>query len=59
MPVTTLTYPLVAILACILAGASFLGYSHDLSSQVVATIYGAVISGVTVGHFTSKSSTGA
>lgn len=53
---SSLTYPLAIVLACVLAGATFLGYNHDLAAGTVAGIYSAVLSGVLVGHFTSNGS---
>jgi hypothetical protein len=50
---SALSWPLVAILAAILAGASFLGHDHVLSGEFVASIYAAVVSAVTVGHFST------
>jgi len=50
---SALTYPLAIVCACVLAGATFLGYNHDLSSAVVASIYTAIISGVLVGHYST------
>jgi hypothetical protein len=51
---STLSYPLAIILGCIIGGASFLGYNHDLAAGVVAGIYSAILSGVLVGHFSSN-----
>lgn len=48
---TTLTYPMVLLFVIVLAGASFLGYEHVLTGQVIAGIYSGVISGAAVGHF--------
>jgi hypothetical protein len=53
---SVISYPLAIVIACILAGATFLGYNHDLDSGVVASIYTAVISGTLVGHFTTNGS---
>lgn len=53
---SALSYPLAIVLACIIAGASFLGYNHDLAAGVVAGIYSAILSGVLVGHFTTNGS---
>lgn len=51
---SALSYPLAIVLACIIAGASFLGYNHDLAAGVVAGIYSAILSGVLVGHFSTN-----
>jgi hypothetical protein len=48
---SALSWPLVAMLLGILAGASFLGYDHILSAGFVGTIYGAVLATAGVGHF--------
>jgi hypothetical protein len=53
IPNTALSWPLVVILTAILAGASFLGHDHVITGDVVAGIYGAIVSGVTVGHFST------
>lgn len=50
---SALSYPLAIVVACVLAGATFLGYNHDMSSAVVASIYTGIISGTLVGHFTT------
>lgn len=54
---SALSYPLAIVLAVVLAGATFLGYEHDLTQGVVAGIYSAVLSGVLVGHFTTTGGT--
>lgn len=54
---SALSYPLALVLACVLAGATFLGYNHDLAAGVVAGIYSAILSGVLVGHFTTTGGT--
>lgn len=51
---SSLSYPLAIVIACVLAGATFLGYNHDLAAGVVAGIYGAVLSGTLVGHFSTN-----
>lgn len=54
MGTQTLSWQLVVILLALLGGVSFLGYEHDLSEQTISAIFGAVSSGVLVGHFTTK-----
>ena len=53
---TTISYPLAFIVMVVVAGASFLGYEHVLDGQTIGTLFGAIITGVTVGHFTAKGS---
>lgn len=50
---SSLSYPLAIVIGCIIAGATFLGYNHDLAAGVVAGIYGAILSGTLVGHFST------
>jgi hypothetical protein len=50
---SALSYPLAIVIACVLAGATFLGYNHDLDAGVVASIYTAIVSGALVGHFST------
>lgn len=53
-----LSWEVVLIVIAALAGATFLGYEHDLDAQVVGGIYTAILSGVLVGHFTIKAGNG-
>lgn len=56
---TSITYPLAFIVLVVVGGASFLGYEHVLDGQTIGTLFGAIVTGVTVGHFTGKGSNGA
>jgi len=53
-----LTWQVVALVLAVVGGATFLGYSHDLGAQVVGGIYTAVLTGVLVGHYTSRAGNG-
>jgi hypothetical protein len=55
MPIT-ITYPLAFLIAIVVAGASFLGYEHVLDGQTIGTLFGAIVTGATVGHFGGKGS---
>lgn len=54
---TTISYPLVLLMCAIIGGASFLGYEHVLDGQTIGALYGSIVTGVTVGHFTTKDGT--
>lgn len=58
MLASTVSYPLAIVIACVLAGASFLGYQHVLTGDFVGSIYGGIVGGITVGHFANTSSGG-
>lgn len=51
---TTITWPMVAVIAMLLGGTTFLGYEHVLTGDFVGTIYGAVATGTIVGHFANQ-----
>jgi hypothetical protein len=53
-----LTWQVVALVLAVIGGATFLGYSHDLGPQVVGGIYTAVLTGVLVGHYTTRAGSG-
>lgn len=50
----TITYPLALVIVVVVAGISFLGYEHVLDGQTIGTLFGAIVTGTAVGHFTSK-----
>jgi hypothetical protein len=55
---TTISYPLVLLLLGVIVAASFLGYEHVLDGQTIGTLFGAIVTGGTVGHFTTKGNSG-
>lgn len=54
MPQLGLTWQIVVLVLAVLGGATFLGYTHDLSAQVVGGLYLGVISAVLVGHYSTR-----
>lgn len=50
----TITYPLALLMCIVIGGASFLGYEHVLDGQTIGALFGSIVTGITVGHFTTK-----
>lgn len=57
-PVPPITWQIVALLLAVIAGVTFLGYEHDVGSDLIGAVYTGILSAVLVGHFATKGAGG-